>query len=93
MSPASYDTQDKIHSVRIKEEITFLHLKKDKLNKQLYYAHLKATQEWGKSWHITRNSIHDSINNEMDRKYNTINHKLNKLGKTQTSTPKHHKKF
>jgi hypothetical protein len=69
-------------------------MKKDKLNRQLYHAHLKAAQEWGKSWHTICNFIHDSINKEMDKKYNTINQKLKKkLEKTQYPNPEYHKKF
>jgi hypothetical protein len=44
-SPASQVTQKKIHIIRIKDEIKFLHKKKQKLNRDLYYDHLKAAQE------------------------------------------------
>jgi hypothetical protein len=64
-------------------------MKKEQLNKKLYQAHLKVAQEWGNTWHIVRNNVHESINKEMDKKYNNINQKLNKLEHTQTSTPKH----
>ena len=46
-SPASEMTQKKVHIIRIKDEIKFLHKKKQKLNRNLYNAHLKASQEWG----------------------------------------------
>jgi len=68
-------------------------MKKEKLNKELYQVHLKVAQEWGNTWHIIRNGIHESINREMDKKYNYIKQKLNKLEHTQTSTPKHVKAF
>jgi hypothetical protein len=38
----------KIVKLRIKDEIKFLYIKKEKLNNALYKVHLKATQEWGK---------------------------------------------
>jgi hypothetical protein len=69
-------------------------MKKDKLNpKKLYQTHSKVAQEWGKSWHTIRNSIHEAINKNMDRKYNTIRQRLKKLEHTQISTPKHIKTF
>jgi len=44
--PASRTTQNKIHTIRLKDGIKFLYRKKrKKLNKELYYAHLKAAQE------------------------------------------------
>ena len=46
-SPASQMTQKEVHIIRIKDEIKFLHKKKQKLNRDLYNAHLKAAQEWG----------------------------------------------
>jgi len=53
--------------------------KKKKLNKELYYAHLKAAYEWGNSWSIIIDSVHESINNEMEKKYKTINQKNGKI--------------
>ena len=44
-SPASRNTQRKIHSMRIRDEIIFLY-KKKQLNNTLYKIHLKAAQEW-----------------------------------------------
>jgi hypothetical protein len=55
--------------------------KKDKLNKELYNIHLKAAQEWGNSWYLILDSIHESINQEMEKKYKNINQQMTKLGK------------
>jgi hypothetical protein len=68
-SHTAYTTQKKISSIRIEDEIKFLHMKKDKLNKQLYQIHLQAAQEWGNSWYIIRNVIHESVNSMMNKKY------------------------
>ena len=68
-------------------------MKKEQLNKILYQTHLKVAQEWGNTWHIIRNSVHESINKEIDKKYNNIKQKLKKLEHTQNSTPKHIKTF
>ena len=46
-SPAAIFTQKKTQLLLIKDEIIFLHKKKDKLNKLLYNAHLRAALEWG----------------------------------------------
>jgi hypothetical protein len=43
--------------MRIKDEIKFLYMKKDQLNKKLYQAHLKVAQEWGNTWHIIRDLL------------------------------------
>jgi hypothetical protein len=85
-SPASSTTQNKIHTVRIKDEIKFLHLKKDKLNQLLYKAHLKAAQEWGNAWPTIIEYINTSINKTMT-KYKTINDKLKKLKPTNPTPP------
>ena len=44
-SPAAVHTQRKVNKIRIKDDVTFLYLKKDKLNKQLYKSHLKLAHE------------------------------------------------
>jgi hypothetical protein len=86
-SKAAKFTQSKVNSIRIKDEIKFLYRKKDHLNKELYQAHLKAAQEWGDTWHMMRDYLHNNI--DMDKKYNTLKQKLRKLEHTQTNTPKH----
>jgi hypothetical protein len=60
-SPASKTTSQKIHIIRIKDEIKFLYKKKQQLNKDLYHIHLKAAQEWGNLWNIVINSINDKV--------------------------------
>ena len=50
-------TQKEVHIIRIKDEIKFLRKKKQKLNRDLYNAHLKAAQEWGNMWHTIMKSI------------------------------------
>jgi len=60
-----------------------LYRKKDKVNKNLYKAHLIVSQERGNLWHPTLETIQDSINSIMDKKYKTLHDKLNKLENTQ----------
>jgi len=68
-----------MNTIRLKDEIKLLYRKKEKLNKESHYAHLKAAYEWGNSWNIIPVSVHESIINEMEKKYKTINQKLEKL--------------
>jgi hypothetical protein len=49
--------------------------KKDKLNYKLYKAHMKAAQEWGG---IIRSTIHDFLDKEMEKKYNSLDKKIKK---------------
>ena len=92
-SKAAHTTQKRVSVIRIKDEIKFLYMKKDQLNKQLYQVHLKVAQKWGNTWHIIRDSVHESINKDMGMEYNNIKQKLHKLEHIQTSTPKHIKTF
>jgi hypothetical protein len=48
------------------------------MNQELYKIHLEVAQEWGKAWHIVQKSIIESINKDMDKKYKSIEYKLNK---------------
>jgi U3 small nucleolar ribonucleoprotein component len=93
LSPATNITQKKIHTIRLKDEIKFLYKKKDKLNNDLYNIHLEAAQEWGNTWYIILDSIHESINQELERKYKTIDMKLKKLVHTQTRNPDYQRHF
>ena len=83
-SPATNVTQEKIQTIRLKDEIKFLYKQKEKLNNDLYRIHLKAAQERGSTWHVSLDSIHESINQEWEKKYKTIEEKLKKLVHTQT---------
>jgi hypothetical protein len=74
-SPASNYTRRKIHNIRIKDEIRFLYKKKQKLNTDLYNIHLEATNAWGNTWHLITENVHESLNLEATKKYNTINKK------------------
>jgi hypothetical protein len=53
----------------------------------LYNIHLEAAQEWGNTWYIILDSIHESINQELERKYKNIDMKLKKGAHTQTKNP------
>jgi RNA binding exosome subunit len=55
----------------------------EKLNNELYWIHLQAAQECGNIWYSILNSIHESINQALERKYETIKEKLKKLMNNQ----------
>jgi len=88
-SKAASFTQTKTHTIRIKDEIRFLYMKKTLLNKSLYIAHLKVAQEWGDTWPLIRDYIHNSINTDMAKKYNTQEKKIKKLENTKNNDHKH----
>jgi hypothetical protein len=58
-----------------------------KLNHELYKIHLRTAQEWGNTWNIIHDSILNSINKEMEKKYKSIEDKLNRLTLKQTKNP------
>jgi hypothetical protein len=84
-SPAAIVTTKKAQITRIKDEIIFLFKKKEKLNYELYKAHLMAAQEWGSVWDTILRSIHESLNCEMERKYKALDAKIGKLTQTQVN--------
>jgi hypothetical protein len=71
--------------LRIKTEIMFLYSRKDKLNAQLYKAHLNAALEWGSLWPLIQNSIIQSINSKLTDVYKPLDRKLNHLSRIPTN--------
>jgi hypothetical protein len=67
--------------MRIKDEIRFLYKKKKQLNDTIYNIHLKAAQEWCSMWQIILESITESTNREIVRKYSNIDKKIKTLSK------------
>jgi len=92
-SPTALVTTKKTQTIRIKDEIKFLYKKKEKLNKELYNTHLGAAQEWGNTWHIIQESILESINKEMEKKYKVLEDKLKKLTLKQSKKPNTNTQF
>jgi hypothetical protein len=46
-SPAAKHTLRKAQTIRIKDELKFLHIKKQQLNQQLFKPHLFLANTWG----------------------------------------------
>ena len=68
-SPAANFTQNKLTKMRIKDEIKFLYMTKQKINNELYTSHLKLANKWGKCWYIIEESISESLNKEIEQKH------------------------
>jgi len=62
-------------------------LKKENLICGLYLAHLSAAQEWGRTWYVIENYINKAVNEELTRKYSTMDEKLKKISNIQIDKP------
>lgn len=92
-SPASLRTTIRAQTLRVKNEIKLLYKKKEKLNQDLYTLHLKAALEWGSLWPIIQDNIIGNLNNEMKKKYQTLDKKLNTLVNTKAQNQHHNIQF
>jgi hypothetical protein len=50
--------------------------KKEKLNYELYKIHLQTAQKWGNIWRIIHISVLDWIKRETEKKYKSIDDKI-----------------
>ena len=82
-SLAAKFTKEKNIKIRIKDEIKFLYIKKEKLNYELYQTHLKLAKEGGKCWYLIQESTIDSLNFQLVSKYKTLDKKLTDLAQKQ----------
>lgn len=78
-SPAAKHMLRKAQTMRIKDELRFLHIKKQKLNHQLFKLHLSLANTWGKSWSYIQEVIEGTLQKTMRPKYKTLDSKLPKL--------------
>jgi len=94
-STAATKTKEKAQKMRLKEEIKFLYKKKEHLNGTLYKSNLEAAHEWGNVWPLIQEHLNYKINIIMDKKYKTLNNKIQNLDKQQASqqTHQHNVKF
>jgi len=80
-------TQHKIPTIRIKDEIRYLHSKIQQLNLQIYHLHLSLANTWNNTWLLIQHTIEEKLHREIRTKYKTLDKKLKKLTQTQTKTP------
>jgi hypothetical protein len=71
---------------RLNQEIKFLHIKKSRLNEQLYETHLRCTALWPGCWPSIQDIIDNNLQKEMDFYYDGLNKKLDKLQEKQKRT-------
>ena len=91
--PAALVTTKKAQITCVKDKMKFLYKKKEKLNHELYKIHLRMAQEWDNTWHIIHDSILNSLNKEMEKKYKSIEDKINRLTLNQTKKPNTNTQF
>jgi len=87
-SPAHKYTQQKISTIRIKDEIKYLHTKKQKLNIQIYHLHISIANTWNNMWPLIQQNIEEKLHREERSKYKTLEYKIKRLTQTQTRTPR-----
>jgi len=85
-SPAHKYTQKKV-TMRIKDEIKFLHCKKQKLNLSIYHLHLQLAKSWGNIWPHILHTTETGLQKECRAKYQTLDKKLKCLSSLQTYNP------
>ena len=74
----------------LNQELKFLYVKKQKLNKQLYRMHLECASSWKNNWHLIQSSIDNKLQRQMETHYTHLNKKLDHLQakqQKQTRTP------
>jgi len=79
--------------MRIKDEIKFLHAKKQQLNHQIYYLHLTLANTWNNTWQYMLHTIESKLQKEVQKKYQNLDKKLKKLIQSQTIHPQQKHKF
>ena len=86
-SPELRYTQHKIPAIRIKDEIRYLHSKKQQLNLQIYHLHISLANTWNNTWPHIQHTIQEKLRRETKTRYKTLDKKLKKKTQTQTMTP------
>ena len=71
-SPAAKATTVKTQTIRVREEIKFLYMKKQQLNKKLYYLHLNIANTWGNPWCYIQDTIETKLNKLIGEKYERL---------------------
>jgi hypothetical protein len=83
----------KTQLLRIKDELKYLHMKKQQLNTKLYQLHLLLANTWGNAWQYIQHTINRNLEKETKPIYQRLDNKLHKLALEQTNTPKSHHTF
>ena len=86
-SPAHKHTQQRVTTMRIKDEIKYLHCKKQKLNSMTYQLHLQLANTWTGLWPHIQYTIEGKHQKECRLRYQAIDNKLGHLTQQQTNQP------
>jgi len=78
-SRQSINTQKAASHYRINQEIKFLYRRKTRLNEQLYRKHFECAATWPRIWTSIQQIIDNNLQGEMDKHYENLNRKLDKL--------------
>jgi hypothetical protein len=75
--------ENKIHKLRIKNEIKLWYAKKQNLYKTFYYLHIQNGKECGNLWDLINKNISNKLEIKINIKYRNINNKIKKLKEQQ----------
>ena len=92
-SPAYKHTQRKLPTIRIKDEIKYLHSKKQQINLQLYHLHITLANTCDKWWPHIQHTIEEKLHHKIKSKYKTLNKKLQNLTLAQKEIPQQRHTF
>jgi hypothetical protein len=67
----------------INQEISFLYIKETEINEQLYRTHLEGANKWNNTWHTIQGNINHMLTAEMNKHYENLNMKLDRLNHRQ----------
>jgi len=70
-----------------------MYMKKQQLNRRLYYLHLSMANTWGNTWQYIRDTIEMKLKKQIRLKYETLDKKLQRLSQEQIKTPNEHHNF
>jgi len=74
-SPACKHTQHRATIISIKDEIKYLHTRKQKLNTLIYHQHLNLANTWKNFWQHIHLTIEDKLQTEIQSRYLNLDKK------------------
>jgi acetyl/propionyl-CoA carboxylase alpha subunit len=77
----------------MKDEIKYLHAKKQHLNYEIYKLHLTLANTWNNTWLYMLDTILAKLQKEIQKRYQNLDTKLKKLAKGQTTIQQHNQSF
>jgi hypothetical protein len=81
---AAKKTQTQAKILRIKNEIKFLYINKQQLNKELYHSHILNANIWQQTWAKIEQAINEKLQQEMTRIHQK-QQQISNLEKSQTT--------